>query len=1133
MDVPGPAVVPEQLVSLRRPAYFVHILTAHVPSKTESSQQQYRDDCRSMAYNAVAQRERDAVYDEDEHSTSGSPPPQLTSSSPFQPLQVDFDSFGSASLFMEHEQHSLTPHGFNTTVQSIVSKPTQQRYEMLEEDDYTHISPQPSPILSAGRGKMVDQSLPVQPPRQSHVQATTSADNNQSVPPGARPATDGPVVRTAPGGRTDLRHPTPDLQSIQGAHVANVENLEKTAEKLSMTSSIDNAIRQMHNELKRSDSRRSSLLASPIEMPAVARQFSNPSSILEINSAARSGGFSPGGFNMISPQHSFSKSGRGRSASKSSKFGSRPEPELEGRPLDSFVNCSTSSPHLSRSASIAEEQEKTTTITPPVLPAIRPLDPPINLHSRADESAQRPTTSGSTNTLEQAEKLFNDFDGEHYNPQSRDASQIRPKLDARRVSSGNRLSTAMPLSYADPSTGQQMVYYPAPVPMMLNLPQKLSKAPSAMTRDKRRSQVMSSIPPAARKSAIWLPDVLEDVESLKLNFAGDDTTEQQEYMPQHQRRSMGGRRTVKDLEHLPPQLRASTFFEPQGISQIVEVKGESAVATLDSILDASAFAPVSAFTDHAFAGRLGAEVYGAATKRASRPISQVPAKNIEKRKSLSNILLSKRASSSELLSSQPHEQRRATMSDALGRTKLGGSPQLAADEDYDLSGGAEDDPEADESEENDEDEGHPDDIIYHGAPTTLLAELQIRKQQQKLRTRPLTTMYPNGMHSTLLELDAVAQVEKKARKQKRVALAWEDPDEIGLDESGDENEDVPLAMLFPHKSAAHIDRTRPMGLMERREMEDNEPLSQRRDRLQGKPPRAMARASTMIGVSTVPVEDEGETLAQRVQRLRAQGGTATGLPTTRPVSGDFTNELMSQFGGEAMDGAKRDAKGKGKDTSGTHPAEEEETLGQRRKRLQAEREAREKEVGAGADTEAVLENQPALKTKLSMADILQAHPAAGASRSSSYNLRKTGNGLLGMHERQSAQRTSTMQQLQAHQQKNGGFMNGNNRDSGAGMMLPQHQTHSSGFAYGTAPNGHNFATPYQNQSTMNLGYYPQQQMLMPMPFANPYTAMGYSGLGIGYQNPMAASLLQMQSLGQELNPRQMDMVERWRQSVMQ
>jgi len=70
---------------------------------------------------------------------------------------------------------------------------------------------------------------------------------------------------------------------------------------------------------------------------------------------------------------------------------------------------------------------------------------------------------------------------------------------------------------------------------------------------------------------------------------------------------------------------------------------------------------------------------------------------------------------------------------------------------------------------------------------------------------------------------------------------------------------------------------------------------------------------------------------------------------------------------------------------------------------------------------------------------------------------------------------------------------------------------------------------------MNMGHYAQQQMMMPMPvpFANPYLALGYGGMNMGYQNPMAASMLQMQQMGQQLNQGQIDMVERWRQSVMQ
>ena len=61
---------------------------------------------------------------------------------------------------------------------------------------------------------------------------------------------------------------------------------------------------------------------------------------------------------------------------------------------------------------------------------------------------------------------------------------------------------------------------------------------------------------------------------------------------------------------LPEHLRANEFFEQMAPPQVVEIKEQSAVKTLDDILDASAHAPVSAFTDHAFAGHLGNEIYG-------------------------------------------------------------------------------------------------------------------------------------------------------------------------------------------------------------------------------------------------------------------------------------------------------------------------------------------------------------------------------------------------------------------------------------------------------------------------------------------------------------------------------------------
>ena len=373
------------------------------------------------------------------------------------------------------------------------------------------------------------------------------------------------------------------------------------------------------------------------------------------------------------------------------------------------------------------------------------------------------------------------------------------------------------------------------------------------------------------------------------------------------------------------------------------------------------------------------------------------------------------------------------------------------------------------------------------------------------------------MHSTLLEMDAVAQVEQKSRKQKRINLAWEDPSvQQPEDELGDDD-DVPLAMLYAKKEMR--DPTGPMGLMERREMEDNEPLSRRRDRLQGRPP--MPRASTMMNLpSPSPPEEESETLAERVRRLKEQADTL--LPRARPVSGDFTTELMSQFGGDLLD--VKDPKGKTKEASTSPGPEEEETLGQRRKRLQAERLAREKEVSSGALAAAAPE-RPEINKRRSMADILQAHPAAGASRNVSYE--KPVGGLLGLHEKASAQRSSTMLDfntagagLATHSRAvSGGYRNGVYND-GQGGIIPQQQAQPQ--------------MPYNMYATQAMFPQPSLGVGMAPPWGsqmfNPYLGqmqMGYMPMGgIGVNMGMGMGM-------QPLNQGQIEMVERWRQSVMQ
>ena len=1117
-----------------------------------------------MGYNVLEQADHDH---EDRDSHSPSPNQRLASSNFTPPLSA------SLSLFLEDRENTSHNNNesqsrFNYMLNSITSRSTKtsNSYDIVEGDDYAadaRESPKLSPTLSTNyrRGSPSERSVPLHIPR-ARRQATT-ASNEEIISP--RPRQPDPILRTSSGRSIALRHPTPDLQVLQGAYTGNIEQLERTAERLSMTSSIDDAIRELHQEQKRSDSRRSSLLSSP-DMPAVTRQVSNASSIVEVMETARSGGYSPAGF-MMSPKGSFTTgSGRGRSASKSSRFGSRPEPELEGRPLDSFVNTSKSntSPILSRSASIAEQDEASATLT---LPVLELLESPDLGEKFSPTQEDRPVTSASTNTtntFDQAQKMFADFDGVHspgpekglpednWNPDvpiqqrsiSGNGSNISQDNSQRRVSSGNRLSVARPQSYADPSTGQQMVYYPAPVPMMLNLPQRLSKMPSSMARNKRRTQVLSSVPPAARQSAIWLPDVLETEDEPDLPV--DDEAQQMEYVPQHQRMSMGGRRSTQDLSHLPPQLRANAFFELQGPSQTVELKEQSAVATLDSILDASAHAPVSAFTDHAFAGHLGAEVYGRPAIRNSRSSTQLlTVEKPKKRTSSFNLLRGRRASSGDLLESV-NEQRRATMSNVMD----GKIRQPIDDDEEDNSKDTTPLQQSDAGGQDDgeEDEEEPEDELYHGPPTTLLAELQLRKQQQKHRTRPLAQAYPNGMHSTLLELDAVAQVEAKSRKQARVKLAWEDPSPLDAEDRIGDDEDVPLAMLYPRKSQVQ-EPNRPMGLMERRDMEDNEPLSRRRDRLQGRRP-AMNRASTMMNLSTpasqVP-EDEGETLAQRVRRLKDQGRSATGLdlPSARPVSGDFASEMMSQFGGELLSDPKDKGKAKEIPTPPEAP-EEEETLGQRRKRLQAEREARAKEVGnLGTPNAEAQEQRPPLSQRRSMADILQAHPAAGASRSSSYNKQQPLGGLLGMHEQEKEKlkrRSSTMLNLDAKAYA-GGFKAGTYNDGQGGIVPPaqtQGQRQSSYNLFGANPNAPLFTSPTMGMGGFNafgnqnqVGWNNAAGM-----FANPYAAMNMNqmwGMGNGVMPGMGMGMgMNMGAMMQQpLNQGQIDMVERWRQSVMQ
>ncbi|KAI9666839.1 MAG: hypothetical protein M1829_005642 [Trizodia sp. TS-e1964] len=901
--------------------------------------------------------------------SSAASPSSSHQASLFRPLSVDLDSFGGG-LFMDT---NISPPQQRSSVSSIMealkltSGPSYGKLSSSEKDPNVRY---PQESVSPDQAENGESDTP--PLRRWNTQNSTSLrsiTSHTSVP---------------------LRHPTPDLQALQGAYVRNVERLERTAEELSMKSDMGKELRKMHLEQKRSESRRSSILASPAFQPVSTQNQSGSvsNSIMEINGIARSGGFSSGGYvssprgsirsgSVSIPVHSVSRASRPAHLPETGKGGNRSE-SFES-PSVPIVAPPKPPPHIQQSTVIPNSAQQE--VGPYSANRIGAEGVPL-------DASERPATA---DTYQQTSTLFTDFDGIHY-------AQEYPLPPANegnphRLTSDNLLLSSRPISYAPPlPPSDNMVYYPAPVPVMLNLPQKLSRQPPSAVRDKRRSQVIDSLQPSARDSAAWLPGVLEGDDGLG-QFRED------QFGPKRNTVNLTNpnRRSTHDLSQLPPQLRASVFFDQPVVRQEVEIKEESAVATLESILDASANAPVNAFTDHFIVGHMGAEVYGrTAARRSTSNLDLLGGKPKSSRRQSSMNLLRRRASGNLDLESPASDfaQRRSTGDITKPGQNEGGKaarnshislnvPDVLVDgiaqgKGEDVYGdGANDPEEADEQavrgdlEEEEEEEEIEGDPEYHGPPTTLLAELQLRKQQQKLRTRTAATAFPNGMYSTLLQLDAVAEVQKKSRNQKHITLAWEDTYAHGDASDQDDDEDVPLGVLFPGREGLANRQDRPMGLMEQRDMEDNEPLSRRRTRLFGAPAPAK-RASTMFQLEVPHLEgqasgdsgDEEETLAERIKRLKAKGGTTTGLGA-RPLSHQFSAELTGQFGLSEKEKITSQI-----DLTSAEP--EEETLGQRRRRLQAECEALNQAGPASGYP------QQQQKTH-SLANLLQAHPLKRAS----------------------------------------------------------------------------------------------------------------------------------------------------------
>ncbi|KAF2036793.1 hypothetical protein EK21DRAFT_51753 [Setomelanomma holmii] len=765
----------------------------------------------------------------------------------------------------------------------------------------------------------------------------------------------------------DLRHPIPDLQSLQGAYVGNIERLEEHAERMSESGSdLGEEIRRLNLELKRSDSRQSR------EGPT--RQFSTRSrnvstsshanSIVDVNGAARWGGYSPGGY-VTSPVGSL-RSGswsnpsasiqRQRSESKASRLGQVMHPDEVAEESDAFRKHA-GSPQSLKSAPLAvrnadspppQDTRRVSSFTrkyDEIANELRDelrhsviLDQPSvqaddyhNQYNNHHDYPDRPPTAASTDTTRQARTLWQDFDGVHC-PDTVPEEEPTPSYGSHSRHSSYNSMLRQPYSQAQgaPPPDDSMVFYPAPVPKMLNLPKRLSQLPAANIQARRRTQLLDSMQVEKRQSAPLIGEMLGEPSKPKQN-----------------RKSMAA---------LPPQLRASAYFDQVAPTQEFAVQGESAEDTLDSILNASARAPVFAFTDHPFAGHVGNEVYGPEQRRRASKLPEVPPTLEEtKRRSSFNLLDTKRNSSGDPLNKLRKRNSSADMNLLVvmaSESRMSLGDELDEHDPNARGPEAQDDHTQARRSHDDEDGRNPDDVYdeehmedeqepeepeeqpYFGAPTTLLAELQMRKAKQKSRNLVYQTLVDEGkmpVHRTLLELNDTAEKEKQKRMKKKINLAWE-----AAAEDEDSEDDVPLGVLYQKNRPTRSEMDRPVAHL-------------------------AVPTTTTPGPETD--EEEGETLADRMRRLKEKKelDTALGEDVRKStISMDFASEMLNTIG------VTEDAE-KNKHAPQPTPspgAEEEETLGQRRARLQAEAAAR----GETAPT------RPGLRTRMSMADVLSANP---------------------------------------------------------------------------------------------------------------------------------------------------------------
>ena len=572
-------------------------------------------------------------------------------------------------------------------------------------------------------------------------------------------------------------------------------------------------------------------------------------------------------------------------------------------------------PPLPVSTSILDPEDQAFGFTSPedVHPAFRhsqsypELPPPPKVDHAREQREYRPATS-ATNIGD----LFEDFDGVHFNldhpsNQFSVAPPLRPPQHRQRPSQ-HSIHPTSPHSHSNSQGSSNLVFYPAPVPAMLNLPPTLSK-PKPAANNRHSRHIPDNVDLTSNRRSVAYPGTGatgptpdKGMSRRSAAYPGEGAPGPTPDKDIHRRSvaALDQAANRRSIANLPPALRASQFFDTQAIPQI-EVKEDSAVATLDGILDASAKAPPAAFTDHPITG--GAVPYRPNKNRSSMHLSSGP--NNDYRNSVAiTVKLHPGESPRSSMEDETHQDARSHLNPETNEYHDAGNQRR-------YSGLSEDfGPQPDSD----------------GLPTTLLAELESRKAQQRLRTRTAASAFPGGIRSTLLQLDAVAQVQKEARSKKKTHLAWEEHGDG--DEDDDQDADVPLGLLYAVAPSAQKRRDDevPLGLLMKKEMEDAEPLSKRRERLRGQnghaaqpQPKIFLDVPGLGGGSEASAADaheevEGETLKDRMKRLKEKKEFGTG---------SLGMEFASPSEGNSSAAKQERA-----------PPVEEETLAQRRRRLQ-------------------------------------------------------------------------------------------------------------------------------------------------------------------------------------------------------